>query len=114
MYFPIPGPDGVDVYPVHDNGEEACWAKGRAGVAAHIVDGTLIWKQREKLGLVGWEPYTREYAPEVPTRPWPTVWNDLATMRQAKAFLRDVFQTSDLFSTPKPVELIERILRARA
>ena len=111
MYFPIPGPDGVDVYPVHDNGEEACWAKGRAGVAAHIVDGTLIWKQREKLGLVGWEPYTREYAPEVPTRPWPTVWNDLATMRQAKAFLRDVFQTSDLFSTPKPVELIERILR---
>lgn len=111
MYFPIPGPDGVDVYPVHDNGEEARWAKGRAGVAAHIVDGTLIWKQREKLGLVGWEPYTREYAPEVPTRPWPTVWNDLATMRQAKAFLRDVFQTSDLFSTPKPVELIERILR---
>jgi adenine-specific DNA-methyltransferase len=32
-------------------------------------------------------------------------------MRQAKAFLRDVFHTSDLFSTPKPVELIERILR---
>ena len=32
-------------------------------------------------------------------------------MRQAKAFLRDVFQTSDLFDTPKPVELIERVLR---
>jgi len=111
MYFPIPGPDGVDVYPVHDNGEEARWAKGRAGVDAHIADGTLVWKQREKRGLVVWEPYTREYAPEVPTRPWPTIWHDLATMRQAKAFLRDVFHTSDLFSTPKPVELIERILR---
>jgi len=32
-------------------------------------------------------------------------------MRQAKAFLRDVFRTADLFSTPKPVELIERVLR---
>lgn len=32
-------------------------------------------------------------------------------MRQAKAFLRDVFRTADLFNTPKPVELIERILR---
>ena len=31
-------------------------------------------------------------------------------MRQAKAVLRKVFQTTDLFDTPKPSELIERIL----
>ena len=111
MFFPIAGPDGLEVFPIHDNGEEACWAKGRQGVAAHIADGTLIWKQREKLGRLTWEPYTREYAPDDPTRPWPTIWADLPTMRQAKAFLRDVFQTADLFSTPKPVDLIERVLR---
>jgi adenine-specific DNA-methyltransferase len=111
MFFPITGPDGVDVLPIHDNGEEACWAKGRDGVAAHVADGSLVWKQREKVGRLVWEPYTREYAPDDPTRPWPTIWADLPTMRQAKAFLRDVFQTADLFSTPKPVELIERVLR---
>ena len=111
MFFPIAGPDGLEVFPIHDNGEEARWAKGRQGVAAHIADGTLIWKQREKLGRLTWEPYTREYAPDDPTRPWPTIWADLPTMRQAKAFLRDVFQTADLFSTPKPVDLIERVLR---
>src|SRR5204863_3733273 len=55
-------------------------------------------------------PYTREFAPEVPTRPYPTIWADLTTMRQAKAMLRDIFATADLFDTPKPVELIERIL----
>ncbi|MGN6512981.1 MAG: site-specific DNA-methyltransferase [Lysobacteraceae bacterium] len=111
MFFAIPGPDGVDVWPIHDNGEEACWAKGRGGVAAHIADGTLVWKQREKLGRSVWEPYTREYAPANPSRPWPTIWADLPTMRQAKALLREIFQTADLFSTPKPVELIERVLR---
>jgi adenine-specific DNA-methyltransferase len=111
MFFPIAGPDGIDVLPIHDNGEEACWAKGVAGVKAHIADGTLIWKQREKFGRVVWEPYTREYAPEDPSRPWPTIWADLPTMRQAKAFLRDIFHTADLFSTPKPVELIEQVLR---
>lgn len=111
MFFPIRGPDGVEVFPVHDNGEEARWAKGLNGVERHIADGTLVWKQREKLGRQVWEPYTREYAPEVPSRPWPTIWNDLPTMRQAKAFLRDVFQTTDLFSTPKPTELIEQLLR---
>jgi len=31
-------------------------------------------------------------------------------MRQAKAMLRDIFGTADLFSTPKPIELIDRIL----
>lgn len=31
-------------------------------------------------------------------------------MRQAKAMLRDMFATGDVFDTPKPVELIERIL----
>jgi adenine-specific DNA-methyltransferase len=111
MFFPITGPDGIAVYPIHDNGDEARWAMGESGVQDHIKNGTLVWKQREKLGRIVWEPYTREFAPESPTRPWPSIWTDLTTMRQAKAFLRDVFQTSDLFNTPKPVELIERVLR---
>jgi adenine-specific DNA-methyltransferase len=111
MYFPVNAPDGTKVYPVHDNGEEARWAMGKKGVAKHEAAGTLVWKQRERQGQAVWEPYTREYAPEDPRRPYPSIWADLPTMRQAKAFLRDVFNTADLFDTPKPVELIERILR---
>lgn len=110
MFFPIDDPDGNEVFPIHDNGEEACWAMGKDGVARHREAGTLIWKQREKLGRTVWEPYTREYAPGNPVRPYPTIWSDVPTMRQAKAMLRDIFGTTDLFSTPKPVELIQRIL----
>ncbi|MBS3958829.1 MAG: macro domain-containing protein [Xanthomonadaceae bacterium] len=111
MYFSLVGPDGAEVLPAHDNGEEAVWAMGRDGIQKHVDAGTLIWKQRQRGERTVWEPYTREFAPENPTRPWPTIWNDLPTMRQAKAFLRDMFQTTDVFSTPKPVELIERVLR---
>ncbi len=111
MFFPITAPDGSEVFPVHDNGEEARWAMGKDGVAKHKATGTLIWKKRTKQGKEVWEPYAREFAPEVPSRPYPTIWADLPTMRQAKAMLRDIFNTADLFSTPKPVELIERILR---
>ena len=110
MYFSVIDPDGGLVLPQHDNGEEACWAAGEKAVAKHIADGTLIWKRREKLGRTVWEPYTREYAPEVPTRPFPTLWADLPTMRQAQAMLRDMFGTGDVFDTPKPVEVVERIL----
>lgn len=111
MFFPLKAPDGNEVLPIHDNGEEACWAMGREGIAKHRTADTLVWKRRVKLGKEVWEPYTREYAPEAPTRPYPTIWNDLPTMRQAKAMLREIFDSSDLFSTPKPIELIERILR---
>jgi site-specific DNA-methyltransferase (adenine-specific)/adenine-specific DNA-methyltransferase len=111
MYFPLTAPDGSEVYPTHDNGEEAVWAMGQAGIDRHKAAGTLIWKQRQRQGVTVWEPYTREFAPEDPRRPYPSIWADLPTMRQAKAFLRDVFNTADLFNTPKPVELIERILQ---
>lgn len=111
MFFPIEDPDGNEVYPIHDNGEEARWAKGKEGVKKHILDETLVWKRREKLGKIVWEPYTREWAPTEPERPYPTMWADLPTMRQAKAMLRAIFGTADLFNTPKPVELIERILQ---
>jgi adenine-specific DNA-methyltransferase len=111
MYFPLTAPDGSVVYPSHDNGEEAVWAMGQAGIDRHVTAGTLIWKERQRQEQSVWEPYTREFAPDDPRRPYPSIWTDLPTMRQAKAFLRDVFNTTDLFATPKPSELIERILQ---
>ena len=111
MFFPLIAPDGTEVYPIHDNGEEARWSMGREGIKKQLEAGTLIWKKKNKLGKQMWEPYTREYAPENPTRPYPSIWSDLDTMRQAKAMLRSIFGTADLFDTPKPVNLIERILQ---
>ena len=110
MFFPLVAPDGKEVFPIHDNGEEARWSMGKAGVAELIAAGRIIWKKRKKQGEEVWEPYTREYAPNNPTRPYPTIWNDVHTMRQAKAELREIFNTADLFDTPKPTNLLERIL----
>jgi adenine-specific DNA-methyltransferase len=100
-----------------------------------------------------WVPYTREWAPKAPVRPWPTIWSsapdaaaqalaveaiaddefaaldpegtvsraleevaaldvltDVKTTRQAKAHLRKLFPGIALFETPKPEELMERII----
>jgi adenine-specific DNA-methyltransferase len=32
MWFAVPGLDGKDVYPLHDDGREACWALGKKAV----------------------------------------------------------------------------------
>ncbi|GAA5513124.1 hypothetical protein Dcar01_01850 [Deinococcus carri] len=113
MFFPIPGPDGVDVYPVHDDGREARWAKAKATVDQLINRGELIWKQRpDGNGGLKWVPYAREYAPPSPERPHPTIWADLTTMRQAKAHQTKLYEGLGVnaFDTPKPEELLARII----
>ncbi|MGL4830277.1 MAG: site-specific DNA-methyltransferase [Vibrio sp.] len=106
MFFGISDPDGNTVYPIHDDGREACWAMGKKGVDALVDNDELIWKKRDSK----WVPYTREYAPENPTRPWPTIWNDLHTTRQTKSHLNSLLGADKAFDTPKPENLIARII----
>ncbi len=110
MYFPVVAPDGSKVLPIHDDGREACWAMGRSAVDELIRNGELIWKRRERGGVEQWVPYTREFAPDSPKRPYPTIWNDLDTTRQTKAHQKDLFKNVEPFETPKPEDLIARIL----
>ena len=110
MFFPIADPDGNDVYPIHDDGREACWASGQTTVNKLIAADKLVWKLRGIGEQEKWVPYTREYAPENPKRPWPTIWTDAQTTRQAKAHLREVLQSVPEFPTPKPEPLVARVL----
>lgn len=110
MYYPVSGPDGIDVFPIHDDGRAARWALGEASVRQAKNEGKLIWKQREKNGASVWIPYTREFAPESPQRPHPTILLDVLTSRQAKAHQRELFGDAPAFDTVKPEQLIERIL----
>lgn len=104
MYYPIIAPDGTKVWPIRDDGKEGRWAAGQESVNALNNTGDLIWKQRDGR----WIPYTREYMKENPTKPWMTIWNDLPAMRQTKAEMRDLFNVSNIFDTPKPSALICR------
>lgn len=111
MWFPVPGPDGKDVYPIHDDGREARWAMGKQSVDDALRDGTLIWKNRGTDDEPKWVPYTREYASQNPSRPFPTLWTDLPTTRQTKAHQKELFGAGNEFDTPKPEALIERVFQ---
>lgn len=110
MFYAIQDPEGNNVYPIHDDGREARWAMGMTGVQQLIDSGELVWKRRIVAGKEQWVPYTREWAPDMPVRPWPTIWTDVHTMRQAKAHLSTVFPGMTVFDTPKPEALLYRIL----
>ena len=110
MYFGVLAPDGTVVFPIHDDGREACWALGKEAVSELVRRGELIWKKRERAGEQVWVPYTRELAPETPTRPYSTIWNDLDTSRQTKAHQKALLDPVEPFATPKPEDLVQRVL----
>ena len=110
MFYALTAPDGSTVFPVHDDGREANWALGTRGVQEAASDGRLIWKQRTRSGASIWIPYTREFAPESPERPHPTILLDVKTSRQAKAHQRELLPDTQQFDTVKPEQLIERLL----
>lgn len=111
MWFPVPGPDGKDVYPIHDDGREARWALGKEAVVELLAKNEMIWKNRGTEEEPKWVPYTREYASKTPSRPFPTLWTDLPTTRQTKAHQKELFGVGNEFDTPKPEALIERVLQ---
>lgn len=51
MFYPIPGPDMVDVFPIHDDGREARWSYGKDTVYAML--DKLVWKRRVVNGKDG-------------------------------------------------------------
>lgn len=104
MYYALTAPDGSEVWPIREDGREGRWAAGISTVRELASKGDLIWKKREEK----WVPYSREYAPDAPTKPWMTIWNDLPAMRQTKAEMKDLFGISNIFDTPKPIEMLER------
>lgn len=110
MFFEIPGPDSKPVLPIHDDGREACWALGKEEVFARLARGEIVWKERQRAGARVWVPYTREYAADTPTRPYPTIWTDVQSTRQAKAHLKALLPTASVFDTPKPELLMARII----
>jgi adenine-specific DNA-methyltransferase len=111
MFFELNAPDGTPVLPIHDDGREACWALGKAGIDNARKNGTLIWKNRGSKDMPRWIPYTREFAPETPSRPYPTIWTDLLSTRQAKAHQKQLLPSAtEPFATPKTEQLLHRLI----
>ncbi len=64
-------------------------------------------------GRNGWAPYFRIFEDTGKGRPPETIWphSEVGSNRTSKAEVKAIFGEDDLFTTPKPEALIERVLR---
>lgn len=104
MYYPIKGPDGVDVYPIGPGGYESRWVCGQKKYEEHVRDGLIEWKQIAEGERLVWKPYQKTYLEGRKKQP-SNLWTDLPGNKKASRDITAMFGDR-VFDAPKPIELI--------
>ena len=108
MYYPIKGPDGIDVYPIGPGGYESRWVCGRSTYEEHVRNGLIEWKQVEHEERLVWRPYQKTYL-EGRTKQPSNLWTDVPGNKKATREL-NVMLGENVFDSPKPVDLLLRCI----
>ncbi|WP_052417558.1 site-specific DNA-methyltransferase [Cellvibrio mixtus] len=103
QFYEIVSPTGKKHSP--PNGR--CWAYNKSKVQALIKDGR-IWFGKNGSGVPRLKKYLSESAIEVTPE---TLWmgSDVGTNKEAKKHLLKLFPDANVFDTPKPERLLQRI-----
>ena len=105
MYFPIIAPDGSEIYPIGPSGYESRWRVGPDRVKKMLKEDLLYFKNENN----SWKVYYKYYAENRTKRP-SNLWNDLDGNKKAQIEIKDVF-IDKVFDTPKPIQLLNRIIQ---
>ncbi len=107
LYYPIKDPNGKDFYPIAPNGQDGCWRK-----KPEKLDKAYIFWQLDSNGRL--TPYEVIYFDEVQnnkkiikTR---TIFTEYGTTTDAVKEIQELFDKNKIFDTPKPKNLIKKIL----
>jgi adenine-specific DNA-methyltransferase len=107
MYFAIPGPNGEDVYPIRNDGEEGCWRWGKKKMEAIVKSGDLEFIARSTGGYTVYEKI-RSTAPR--KKPYRTWLKDVGSTADGSKIVRDLFNGVRVFDFAKPVDLIKQLI----
>lgn len=107
MYYGIESPDGTIVFPLRADGSDGRWRWSKE----------KLEKEKYRLEFIktknGWSVNSRIYANEGQETPVETIWfnQDVESNRQAIATLKGIFGDEKVFTNPKPVKLLQRIIQ---
>lgn len=109
MYYPLPDPDGNDVYPIGPGGYESRWRCGKDTLAKMQADDLIVWKRVKRDGAEQWAPYVKYYLEGREKRPSP-LWVDIEGNKKATNEVKELVGPK-VFSNPKPTEAICRVIQ---
>lgn len=107
MWYEINAPNGDSIYPYKPDGTEGRWRWKKENVISNIDELEFVRKDGTR-----WEIYVKQYLEQQATRPPATLWKqeEVGHNHEAKEEVK-AFNKSDVFGTPKPERLIQKILK---
>ena len=108
MYFPITSPDKKKIYPIAPDGSEGRWRVGKDRMARIFKNELIHWEKRNNK----WIGYEKVYFEEGKVKKIKerSILYDLATTTDGTNQLTKLFGKKDIFSNPKPIELIKYVV----
>lgn len=105
MYYPVIAPDGTEVFPVGPTGYESRWICGYDTYCDLLEDGLIEWKKQGD----AWTVYQRFYLEGRQKQPG-NLWTAIEGNKKATRQIRTLFDTKKVFETPKPLELLTKLI----
>ena len=108
MYFPIPGPNGEEVYPIRNDGSQGRWRLGKKKMMEKATDGDIIFEKREDGSYIAYEKI-RDDSPKITQ--FTTIFRDKYINAKGTELLKSLFDVERAyFDYSKPVELIKDLM----
>jgi len=108
MYFPILAPDKKKIYPIAPDGTDGRWRVGKDRMERLIKNNLVHWEHKDNK----WIPYEKVYFTEGKVKKIKerSILYNLANTTDGTNQLTALFGKKDVFSNPKPIELIKYIV----
>lgn len=107
LFYPIKDPNGNDVYPVAPNGKEGNWRKK----PENLDKEHIFWQENSKGRLTPYEViYFDEMQDKDRITKTRTMFTEYGTTTDATKEILSIFGGDKVFDTPKPINLIKRLL----
>lgn len=121
QWFPLKTPDGIEVWPIKNDGEEGHWRWGKEQKMKEILGDSehAHWELRPFDSGVTWQGKTERWVPYEKIREtsksigWSTWLDTYGFNADATRELKDIFGKKP-FDTPKPMALIRWIVSLHA
>lgn len=107
MWFPITGPNGEEVYPIKNDGEEGCWRFGYYSMMDFVKNGDIDFVLRSDGNYTAYEKIRNEDPRSKPYRTWVT---DVNATSEGSIEVRELFEGKKVFDFAKPISLLQRCL----
>jgi adenine-specific DNA-methyltransferase len=108
MWFPIPGPNGEEVYPIRNDGSQGRWRLGKKKMLDLVKEGNAIFEKRENGSFIVYEKL-RDASPR--TKQFISIFKDNYINAKGTESIKSLFSTErSYFDYSKPVELVKDLI----